>query len=91
MLGETHRGLDAAEAATQEVGVDGGRRRTTSLGGVVDAGRPWAYGSVEEVRRGLRRCSGGYGDLNSTGGGEIAAAETLTGGGSRVRFRRHAG
>jgi len=83
--------LDAAEAATQEVGVDGGRRRTTSLGGVVDAGRLWAYGSVEEVRRGLWRCSGGYGDLNSTGGGEIAAAETLTGGGSRVRFRRHAG
>ena len=51
--------MDAAEAATQVVGVDGGRRRTTSLGGVVDAGRPWAYGSVEEVRRGLWRCSGG--------------------------------
>ena len=41
--------------------------------------------------RGLWRCSGGYGDLSSTGGGEIAAAEALTGGGSRVRFRRHAG
>ena len=42
--------MDAAEAATQEVGVDGGRRRTTSLGGVVAAGGLRAFGRLGSTR-----------------------------------------
>ena len=68
-----------------------GARRVSAAWSMQGVSGPTDPSRKFESGRGLWRCSGGYGDLNSTGGGEIAAAETLTGGGSRVRFRRHAG